>query len=154
MKIMNYNEILKDLRMEANLTQKELSEILKINRVQYNQYENNYNTIPIKHLISIADYFQVSIDYILELRKKRSYIKIADKVDSKKAGIRLKEFRKEFKLTQNKLAKQLNTNQSVIANYERGRTLIATPFLYTICQKYNMSADYLLGKTNEPKYLN
>ena len=151
---MNYNEILKDLRMEANLTQKELSEILKINRVQYNQYENNYNTIPIKHLISIADYFQVSIDYILELRKKRSYIKIADKVDSKKAGIRLKEFRKEFKLTQNKLAKQLNTNQSVIANYERGRTLIATPFLYTICQKYNMSADYLLGKTNEPKYLN
>ena len=154
MKIMNYNEILKDLRMEANLTQKELSEILKINRVQYNQYENNYNTIPIKHLISIADYFQVSIDYILELRKKRSYIKIADKVDSKKAGIRLKEFRKEFKLTQNKLAKQLNTNQSVIANYERGRTLIATPFLYTICQKYNISADYLLGKTNEPKYLN
>lgn len=151
---MNYNEILKDLRMEANLTQKELSEILKINRVQYNQYENNYNTIPIKHLISIADYFQVSIDYILELRKKRSYIKIADKVDSKKAGIRLKEFRKEFKLTQNKLAKQLNTNQSVIANYERGRTLIATPFLYTICQKYNISADYLLGKTNEPKYLN
>ena len=151
---MNYNEILKDLRMEANLTQKELSEILKINRVQYNQYENNYNTIPIKHLISIADYFQVSIDYILELRKKRSYIKIADKVDSKKAGIRLKEFRKEFKLTQNKLAKQLNTNQSVIANYERGRTSIATPFLYTICQKYNISADYLLGKTNEPKYLN
>ena len=67
-------------------------------------------------------------------------------------GTRLKEFRKENKITQDKLASILNTNQSVIANYERGRTIIATPFLYTICKKYNISADYLLGKINTPKY--
>ncbi len=54
-------------------------------------------------------------------------------------------------MTQDKLAKILNTNQSVIANYERGRTVIATPFLYTICKKYHISADYLLGKIDEIK---
>ena len=62
--------------------------------------------------------------------------------------------RNKNKLTQSKLAEILNTNQSVIANYERGRTPVATPFLYTICKKYNISADYLLGKTDSPKYLN
>ena len=61
--------------------------------------------------------------------------------------------RNKNKLTQSKLAEILNTNQSVIANYERGRTPVATPFLYTICKKYNISADYLLGKTDSPKYL-
>ena len=70
-----------------------------------------------------------------------------------KMGERLKEFRKNNKLTQSKLAVILNTTQSVIADYERGRYLIATPFLYTICKKYNISADYLLGKIDNPKYL-
>lgn len=28
---------------------------------------------------------------------------------------------------------------------------IATPFLYTICKEYNVSADYLLGKINKPQ---
>ena len=75
-------------------------------------------------------------------------------IDIHKIGQNLKEFRKENKITQLKLAQTLNTNQSVIANYERGRTVIATPFLYAICTKYNISADYLLGKIDSPKYLN
>ena len=151
---MNYNEILKKLRLEKELTQEKLASDLNINRVQYNQYENNYNTIPIKHLNNIANFFDVSIDYILNFNKVKKYSFSALDIDNMKSGIRLKEFRKENKLTQSKLAEILNTNQSVIANYERGRTPVATPFLYTICKKYNISADYLLGKTDSPKYLN
>ena len=66
---------------------------------------------------------------------------------------RLKAFRKNRKITQQKLAKILQTTHSVIGGYERGRNIIATPFLYTICQKYNLSADYLLGKIDEPQEL-
>ena len=36
---------------------------------------------------------------------------------------------------------------------EKGKYLISIPFLYTICKKYNISADYLLGKIDNPKYL-
>ena len=56
-------------------------------------------------------------------------------------------------MTQKKLALILNTTYSNIAFYEKGRNFIATPFLYQICHKYHISADYLLGKINEPKYL-
>lgn len=148
------NEILKELRTNKKLTQEQLANILGINRVQYNQYENNYNTIPIKHLNSIANYFNVSIDYILGFNKHKIYDLLINDINNLKTGQRLKEFRKENKITQLKLAQILNTNQSVIANYERGRTVIATPFLYSICKKYNISADYLLGKIDSPKYLN
>lgn len=126
---MEYNIILGDLRNEAKLTQQELADILNINRVQYNQYENNYNTIPSKHLNAISNYFDVSIDYILGFTKSRKdYLNSKKEINLKAAGLRLKEFRKNFKITQKDLAKKLNTNQSVIANYERGRTLISTPF--------------------------
>lgn len=86
--------------------------------------------------------------------KHKIYDLLIHDINNIKAGQRLKEFRKDNIITQLKLAQILNTNQSVIANYERGRTVIATPFLYSICKKYNISADYLLGKIDSPKYLN
>ena len=110
---MYYNEILKELRTNEKLTQEQLANILGINRVQYNQYENNYNTIPTKHLNSIANYFNVSIDYILGFNKNKTYDLFINDIDNIKAGQRLKEFRKENKITQLKLAQTLNTNQSV-----------------------------------------
>ena len=67
---------------------------------------------------------------------------------------RLKEFRKDNKITQVNLAKMLNVANGTIANYECGRNFIATPFLYEICKKYKISADYLLGKVDNPKYIN
>ena len=45
---MYYNEILKELRTNEKLTQEQLANILGINRVQYNQYENNTKENPIK----------------------------------------------------------------------------------------------------------
>ena len=56
---MNYFVRLRELREEKELTQQEVADIIKINRVQYNQYENDYNTIPLKHLIKLCDYFDV-----------------------------------------------------------------------------------------------
>ena len=74
-------------------------------------------------------------------------------LESKIIGQRLKNFRKENKLTQEKLANMLNTTDTVISGYESGRRLVATPFLYQICHQYHVSADYLLGRIDEPKYL-
>ena len=63
---------------------------------------------------------------------------------------RLKKFRKDNNLTQEKLAKILNISRTTITEYERGTNFIATPFLYTISSKFNISADYLLGKIDIP----
>ncbi len=141
---MIYKEKLKQLKEEYGLKQEELAEILNLTRGGYSHYENEQELMPIKHLITLADYFQISLDYLFSFseKKKFSYNKTNEKI----AGTRLKTWRKENKITQEKLAKILNTNRSVIANYERGRNYIATPFLYTICKKYNVSADYLLGR--------
>ena len=146
---MNISKI-KDLRIKSNLTQKELSLKIGLNNTLYNKYENNYNTIPLIHLNTICNFFNVSIDYIFSNNKIENYQNSYPKII---CGKRLKEFRKEQKLTQTNLAIFLNTTHSVIADYEKGRFLISTSFLYAICKKFNISADYLLGKIDKPKYL-
>ena len=143
---MNYGAKMKEIRMANNVLQKDIASIMGLSVFTYSHYETEDTTIPLKHLIDFCDYFKIRIDYILGLDSKYELESGYNIVDILICAKRLKEFRKANKLTQDKLAKILNTNQSVIANYERGRTLIALPFLYTICSNYKISADYLLGR--------
>ena len=148
-----YIKKLKELREKEKITQSKLSSLLKIHEYVYGQYEREYVIIPLKHLNTLCNYFNCSLDYIFGFTNEYNYQLINKEINLEFAGKRLKEFRKEQKLTQVKLATLLNTVQPVIANYEKGKHLIATPFLYQICQKYHISADYLLGKIDDPKYL-
>ncbi|MCI8671592.1 MAG: helix-turn-helix transcriptional regulator [Bacilli bacterium] len=143
---MNYGAKMKEIRMANNVLQKDIASIMGLSVFTYSHYETEDTTIPLKHLIAFCDYFKIRIDYILGLDSKYELESGYNIVDILICAKRLKEFRKANKITQDKLAKILNTNQSVIANYERGRTLIALPFLYTICSNYKISADYLLGR--------
>ena len=150
---MIYSEKLKNIREINNISQYDLSKYLGLNKKVYGQYEREYVVMPIKHLITICNYFNISIDYLFNLTDTLNYKENNQNLNKEIPGTRLKEFRKENKLTQENLAKTLNTSKSVICGYEKNRYLIATPFLYTICKKYNISADYLLGRIDNPKYL-
>ena len=149
-----YTDRLRELRNNKNITQATLSSLLEIHEYVYGQYEREYVIIPLKHLNTLSNYFNVSLDYIFEFTNTINYEFTNTEINSLLSGQRLKEFRKDNKLSQVKLATLLNTVQPVIANYENGKHLIATPFLYQICKKYSISADYLLGKIDSPKYLN
>ena len=143
---MNYGIKLKELREYNNMSQYDVAELLDIKRSSYNQFEQQYDIIPIKRLNQLANIFHCSIDYILGLTDEKSYQGSRLEIDTTLSKERLKQFRKEHGLTQDKLAKLLETTQSVVCGFEKGRNLIATPFLYTICHKYHVSADYLLGR--------
>lgn len=146
---MIYSNRLKELREEKNISQQDIAKYLKIDNSLYAKYEKEYYVIPIKHLNTLSNYFNISFDYIFGLTNKLNYKENVNEIDSLKSGNRIKEFRKENKITQERLASELNMARSALANYERGRTVIATPFLYTICKKYQISADYLLGKIDK-----
>lgn len=57
---------IKDLREDKDLTQSEVSSCLHISQRAYSHYENGTRDIPTNILISIADFHDVSIDYLLE----------------------------------------------------------------------------------------
>lgn len=57
---------LKALREDSDITQKEIAAYLHIKQNTYSQYENGQRQLPIDTLIKLADYYHVSVDYILE----------------------------------------------------------------------------------------
>ncbi len=150
---MVYGLKLQQLREREGLTQKEAGKLINLDSGTYSHYEKEDLIIPTKHLNTYSNYFKVSFDYLFSFTTKKQYDNYKKDVDLKLSGKRLIEFRKSNKMTQTKLGDILNCSYGTIAGYEHGRYLIATPFLYTICKKYNISADYLLGKTDSPKYL-
>ena len=60
----NYLRRLKGLREEKNLNQSDIAKILNISQRTYSYYENGRD-IPILLLIKLADFYNVSIDYLL-----------------------------------------------------------------------------------------
>ncbi len=58
---------LRDLREDADLTQKALADYLHIKQNTYSQYENGQRQLPLEHLISLAQFYHTSTDYILRL---------------------------------------------------------------------------------------
>ena len=64
-----------DLRIEAGLTQKELADILHINMHSISSYERNKSEAPDDTKIAIAQYFHVSVDFLLGLTENRTSAK-------------------------------------------------------------------------------
>lgn len=56
---------IRDLREDRDMTQTELSKVLHITQRAYSHYENGTRDIPLDILVSIADFHDVSIDYLL-----------------------------------------------------------------------------------------
>ena len=150
---MMYGNRLKKLRERNGLTQENLGKHINVTKQAFHHFEKEYTINPIKHLNSLCNYFNVSLDYIFDFTNIIKYEHTNAEIKPEIMKNRLKEFRKENKLSQEKLADLLKVVKGTIGNYETARSIIATPFLYTICKKYHISADYLLGKIDNPKYL-
>ncbi|MBQ9535854.1 MAG: helix-turn-helix transcriptional regulator [Clostridia bacterium] len=56
---------LADLRIDHDLTQQQVADLLCCKREVYRRYEKGIHTIPVEFLIKLADYYGVSIDYIV-----------------------------------------------------------------------------------------
>ena len=65
--------------------------------------------------------------------------------------MRLKELRKAKGISQLKLALDLNTTQNTISRYETGEREPSINELIKIADYFNVSIDYLLKRTNNPK---
>ncbi len=144
---------LRDIRENYDISQRKTAFKLKISKSYYNYFESGERIIPLIRLNDFCNLFNVDFDYALGLSKHNIVTKRIIKLDKKLIGKRILEIRKKNKLTQAELAEILHTTQSTVSSYEHGNTLILTAFLYEMCTKLNVSANYIIGKTNTIKII-
>lgn len=59
-----YFQRLRDMREDSDMTQAQVAEILNIQQTVYSRYERGFQTIPLEHLLKLADYYNVSLDFL------------------------------------------------------------------------------------------
>ena len=72
-KLMYHYQRLRDLREDADLKQRHIAELLEMTAQQYSLYERGDREIPFHHVITLAKYYGVSIDYIAGLTNRKNW---------------------------------------------------------------------------------
>lgn len=68
-------ENIKKSRKERNLKQKDIATILNVDRSTYSGWETGKDTIPLRKLFDLSNFYNLSIDYLTGLsKKKRLYL--------------------------------------------------------------------------------
>lgn len=62
---MYYLQRLKDLREDMDMQQSDVAKLLNTTQPQYSRYETGERELPLRHLVTLADFYNVSADYIL-----------------------------------------------------------------------------------------
>ena len=68
-----YAQQIRDLRIDHDKSQSQIAEVLGSTKNQVGKYERGEQEMPIKHLITLCNYYGVSADYILGLPEGRPY---------------------------------------------------------------------------------
>ena len=137
-------------REELEMTQAELGYIFGVSDSAIRSWETAHNSMPLTKLIKFCNLYDYSLDFVCGLTKKNiKYGKF--ETNRVKIGKKLKELRTKLNLSQQALADECKISQTTYSGYETGHYLINTTNLYYICKTYNVSMDYLVGRTDNSK---
>ncbi len=71
--MMDFPQTIKSLREDADMTQAQIATLLGTTKNQIGKYERQEQEMPIRHIITLCNYFNVSADFILGLPEGRPY---------------------------------------------------------------------------------
>lgn len=145
------NNNIKYCREELEMTQEELGIVLGASKQTISNWETGYIPISLTKLIIFCNLYNYLMDFVCGLtRKNIKYDKLIV-IDQKLIGKNLKSLRTKLNLTQQELSDKCNFYQSTYNQYETGYSLIKIMPAYSICKTYNVSQDWLVGRTNNSK---
>lgn len=142
-----------ELRSNKEKRQGDIAEILGVKRNTYSKWENEINDMPVDKANILANYYQVSFDYMLGLTRNTMNISEDLTVNWKLFTERLVKLRKDSKLSQEQISEKLGFAQQTYSHFEVGDRIPTTLKVLIIAQFYNKSVDYLLGRTDNSHIL-
>ena len=137
---------LRDLREDKDLYQKDIADILGLDKSTYGYYETEVHDISTDILCKIADYYKVSTDYILYNTDERTPHNFTTKTSKN----RLKKIRRNIGLKQIDVAREIHMSQNGLSQYETYVNDVPTEILIKLSELYKTSIDYILCRTNNP----
>lgn len=140
-------EKLKELRIQKGITQKDIAIITGHQQTLVSKWELGEREPSFESLKKISKFFNVSIDTLLGNNFEYS-VKQINKTNNELYLHNLKFLRKEKKLTQAQVAREINISQQTYANYENNKTEAPYDIIKKLANLYSCSIDELLNFNN------
>ena len=137
---------LRDAREYEGYSMSQLANKLNKSKSAYARWESEKDIIPLVHLVSLANIYQLNIDFLIGLTDKRIKVSSLRELDRNIISTNLKKVRKDQ--SQKSFAKEFHVVNSTISRYENQQLLISTSCLLDICKKKHISVDWFLGFSN------
>ena len=137
-----------DLRVDNDLLQKDIANILNTNKNTYPHWESGMYEIPLPIIDKLTSYYNVSVDYLTGLTNKKEAKR--GRMNLELLPVRLKEIRKNNNLSQEQIALEIDGySQMNCSRYESGKIIIPFSKLFLFSKRFNVSIDYLMGYKKE-----
>ena len=145
----NFNNQLKTLRQEYNLSQQELADKIGISKSSINMYERGEREPGIETVKRIADFFNVDVDYLFGVSdiKKRREFKVTR--TNKSIAHNIRHHREQSNLSQKELADLLGIDEAVVADLESSKSTLKKDMLYKICDVLHLIPSNIMPRDDE-----
>jgi transcriptional regulator with XRE-family HTH domain len=143
---MGFGKRLKGLRKEQKISREDLCRELDVSYSSLAKYETGDRTPPPELLNKIADFFNVSTDYLFCRTNDRQFAKGTNHFSD-----RLKDLRRVHNLKLNELADKIGIQPRIMQFYEEIEEIPSLTALHKIADYFNVSIDWLLGKADNPE---
>ena len=149
-----FGEHLRSIRKSRHLTQKQLAINIEASERGVQQYELGERRPTYDMLITLADYFDISLDYLVgrsdNPTRYSNTLRFGEDTAIFVFGVHLKKIRESRSLTQKQLALNLGVSESGIQQYELGKRKPAYDKLIALADYFDVSLDYLVGRSDDP----
>ncbi len=141
---------LRESREILNLKQIDIARRINAHYSTVSGWETEKDIIPLKRLITYANTFEYSLDYLFGIMNTNNYQEII--LDIETLSDNLLNLRNKNKMIQESVAKKLSISTGTYCDYENGRELISTRSLYFLTKIYKpFSIDKLFQNEQNKK---
>lgn len=131
---------------EENITEAAFGEALGMGKNTVNNWKAGRSKTYLKKIDSIADYFGVSVDYLLG----RTDNPISNHKDNMTFADRLNQILSEQGITAYKVSKDTKISNSILSDWRLGKRIPSGEKIEVLATYLNVSVDYLLGLSDDP----